>query len=145
MSRSELVDDTSGVQDGSCDVLVVDDHEVNLLLAMRLVQRFGYTATAVTSGRAALDMTLQTRFRLVLMDCQMPEIDGVEATRRIRSRKIAEGVARLPIVGLSASPADSVRPYCLVAGMDDYLEKPIDVAALKSALLRWVGEPRRAV
>ena len=75
------------------------------------------------------------------MDCQMPDIDGIEATQRIRSREAA-GVVRLPIVGLSASAADSVRRDCLAAGMDDYLEKPINFAALKSVLRRWVGDPR---
>ncbi len=141
MTQPELGDSAGGAQDGFCDVLVVDDHEVNLLLAMRLIQRFGYTVTSVTSGRAAIDTTIQKRFRLVLMDCQMPDIDGIEATQRIRSREAA-GVVRLPIVGLSASAADSVRRDCLAAGMDDYLEKPINFAALKSVLRRWVGDPR---
>jgi two-component system, sensor histidine kinase and response regulator len=141
MGIIRLGDDSDSAQAIPSDVLVVDDHEVNLLLARRLVQRFGYTAATASSGRAALDLTLHLRFRLVLMDCQMPDIDGIEATRRIRSRETGDAT-RLAIVGLSASPVDSVRRDCLAAGMDDYLEKPIDFAALKSVLRHWVGEPR---
>lgn len=129
--------------EASCDVLVVDDHAANRLLAVRLVQRFGYTAETANSGREAIELTARRAFKLVLMDCQMPDVDGMEATRQIRTRE-STGGQRVPIVGLSASAADSVRRACLAAGMDDYLEKPINFDALKAALRRWVGEPGRS-
>lgn len=127
----------------SADVLVVDDNEVNLSLGKRLVQRFGFTATMARSVRGALAKTSEHAFRLVLMDCQMPDIDGIEATRQIRLRESA-GHRRTPIVGLSASAESSVRRACMDAGMDDFLDKPIDVGALNAVPQRWLDEPTSA-
>ena len=135
-----MSDSANAPQGGSYDILIVDDHKANLLLATRLVQRYGYTATAASSGEAAVELTARQPFRLVLMDYQMPGIDGIEATRQIRARESAGG-RRVPIVGVSASASDTVRRDCLAAGMDDYLEKPFDFDALEAALRKWVGVP----
>ena len=144
MSSPTRDNSASAPQGMSYDILIVDDHEVNLLLATRLVQRYGYTATAASSGEAAVELTARHAFRLVLMDYQMPGIDGIETTRQIRARESAGG-RRVPIVGVSASASDTVRRDCLAAGMDDYLEKPFDFDALEAALRKWVGEPDRSM
>ena len=123
------------------DVLIVDDNEINVQLAGHLVRKLGYSVSTASSGRAAVAMSAKADFQLILMDVQMPDVDGIEATRQIRSREIA-GSRRTPIVGLSASDSTEVRRECMSAGMDDYLGKPIDVMALKGCLLRWAAAPR---
>lgn len=122
-------------------VLVVDDHVVSQKVAMRLLARLGCRATVVTSGEAALGALNQEEYDLVLMDLQMPAMDGLEATRRIRlSQK--PGIPRLPIVAMTAHAFDKDRLACLEAGMDDFLAKPIDVEQLGEIVKRWTQRER---
>ena len=118
-------------------VLVVDDNSVNLRLAVRMVQKLGGRATAVASGEEALQLLEQERFALVLMDCQMPGMDGYQATAAWRARE-ARGGTRLPIVALTANAMEEERSRCLAAGMDDYLTKPVQPAAFAAVLKKWV-------
>ena len=123
-------------------ILIVEDNEVNLLVSLSMLRQLGYEAETARNGREAL-ASLETRtFDLVLMDLEMPEMDGVEATRRIRSSLPA---ARQPhIVGLSAHALSSYRDKSLAAGMDDYVTKPFQVEDIRGLLARYPAAQRSA-
>jgi two-component system sensor histidine kinase/response regulator len=93
----------------------------------------------VGNGRLALEIAAHGGFALALMDVQMPEMDGLEATRQLRAQETTAGAARLPVVAMTAHASGTDRERCLAAGMDDYLTKPIDGAALLAAVARWGG------
>jgi signal transduction histidine kinase/CheY-like chemotaxis protein len=121
-----------GSTDSRKSVLVVDDNPVNLLVARGLVERAGYSVKVARNGREAVDAVAHEDFALVLMDCQMPEMDGLEATRRIRSS--SEHPAT-PIVALTASGLPEELDACRRAGMDDCLVKPVSLAMVQRALM----------
>ena len=114
-------------------VLVVDDNPVNLLVARGLVEKAGYSVEVARNGREAVDAVGREEFALVLMDCQMPEMDGLEATRRIRASAHRSST---PIVALTASGLPEELAACLAAGMDDCLVKPVSASMLQRALRR---------
>ena len=120
-------------------VLLAEDNEVNALVARIMMESLGLTVECVENGQAALDRAISEDFDLILMDCQMPEMDGFEATRRIRDHEQSTGRERLPILALTANAIRGDRERCLQAGMDDYLSKPFTVTQLKRCLDRWVG------
>ncbi|MBF0171277.1 MAG: response regulator [Nitrospinae bacterium] len=115
-------------------ILVVEDNTVNQKVATTMLRRFGCEPTVAANGQEALDLLNRLPFDLVLMDCQMPVMDGYEATRRLRQRP--ESV-ELPVVAMTANAMQGDREKCLAAGMSDYLSKPIDLASLQTALERW--------
>ena len=119
-------------------VLVVEDNIANLV-AVRMVEKLGYRANVAANGTEALDPG-RDRYDAVLMDCQMPEMDGFEATREIRRREGADG--HTPIIAMTASALAGDRERCLAAGMDDYISKPFRADELAAALQRWVPTPR---
>jgi two-component system, sensor histidine kinase and response regulator len=123
-------------------VLLVEDNRVNQLVAARMLKAFGIEAAAVADGAQAVKAVQAQTYDLVLMDCQMPELDGYDATRAIReweSPRIAAGIAtRLPIVAMTANAMLGDREKCLAAGMDDYLSKPIKRDVLLASLVRWL-------
>jgi len=120
-------------------VLVADDNEVNQMLAVRLLEKRGIEPRIATNGREAVEALTRDHFDLVLMDCQMPELDGYGATHEIRR---VEGEERhTPIVAMTAHSMRGDRDRCLAAGMDDYLSKPLDTRAFDLALSLWLGEP----
>jgi len=110
-------------------VLLAEDNSVNQRLAARLLEREGHTVEVAASGREALDRFAQGRFDLVLMDVQMPDLDGVQATRRIREMERGSG-SHVPIVAMTAQAGETDRQRCLEAGMDGYVTKPVHVPEL---------------
>jgi CheY-like chemotaxis protein/HPt (histidine-containing phosphotransfer) domain-containing protein len=118
-------------------VLLVEDNAVNQRVAIKLLERAGHQVVAVGNGRLALEAAAAGGFALALMDVQMPEMDGLEATRRLRAREAASGAARLPVVAMTAHASGADRDRCMAAGMDDYLTKPVDGTALLAAVARW--------
>ncbi|MBK8229478.1 MAG: response regulator [Candidatus Eisenbacteria bacterium] len=123
-------------------VLVVEDNAVNQKVAVRMLERLEARADVVGNGLEALEALERFEYDLVLMDCQMPEMDGYEATRHIRRR---EGAARhTPIVAMTANAMEGDRERCLDCGMDDYLSKPINSALLREAVERWARRDEAA-
>jgi CheY-like chemotaxis protein/HPt (histidine-containing phosphotransfer) domain-containing protein len=125
-------------------VLLVEDHPVNQELAMAMLANLGVDPTLAPDGRQALDLLSEKSFDLVLMDCQMPEMDGFEATAAIRAAEHCAGAKRrMPVVALTANAIEGDRERCLAAGMDDYLSKPFSRAQLEAMLARWLPRMRR--
>jgi len=122
----------------SC-VLIVEDHFANQLLAQRLVEKAGYRSRVANNGREALDALASDDCDLVLMDCKMGEMDGFEATRRIRDPQSNVRNHDLPIIAMTAGAMSGDRERCLNAGMNDYLSKPLNPGELARALDRWLG------
>ena len=117
-------------------VLVAEDNVVNQKVACRLLEKLGCRVEVAANGREAVEMTARIPFDLVFMDCQMPELDGYDATREIRKR---EGAGkRTPILAMTANAMDTDRARCLEAGMDDFLSKPVHPSVLRRAMERWV-------
>jgi two-component system, sensor histidine kinase and response regulator len=110
-------------------VLLVEDNTVNQLVARRLLEKNGHAVVIAENGRIALDALDEADFDMVLMDVQMPEMDGLAATAAIRRREAGTG-RRLPIVALTANALKGDRERCLAAGMDGYVAKPVQVQTL---------------
>jgi len=117
------------------NVLVVEDNPVNQMVATGLLAALGYASDIAPDGLAAVKAVRERDFDAVLMDVQMPHMDGYTATRQIRSTQTGP---RLPIIAMTAAAVEGERERCVAAGMDDYLTKPVDPALLAEALDRWV-------
>ncbi len=117
------------------NVLLAEDNAVNRRIATQMLQRLGHKVTAVGNGLEALASSSRQRFDAVLMDVQMPELDGLGAARAIRERERYTG-AHLPIIALTAHAMAGDQEHCLAAGMDDYVAKPVEMEALRAALGR---------
>ncbi|HEY9683623.1 MAG TPA: response regulator [Oculatellaceae cyanobacterium] len=118
-------------------ILVAEDNTINQKVALLLLRELGYAAHAVANGQEAVDALQRTNYALVLMDCQMPEMDGFEATRAIRKMEDLTG-RRTPIVALTAHAMSFDRDECLSTGMDDYISKPVTAKKLESVLARFL-------
>jgi CheY-like chemotaxis protein/two-component sensor histidine kinase len=118
-------------------VLVVEDNAVNQRVLLRSLQKLGLEVDVASNGSEAVARSRTSMYDLVFMDCQMPEMDGYEATARIRAAE--RNGKRTPIVALTAHAMPEDRARCEAAGMDDYLSKPVDVAALEHVLRRYVA------
>jgi CheY-like chemotaxis protein len=116
-------------------VLIAEDNEINHAVARALLIKQGLQAAIAHNGREAVEMASAGGYAAILMDCQMPELDGYEATRRIRA---AEGARHIPIIALTAHSMPGDRDRCLAAGMDDYLSKPVRAEQLEGAMKRWL-------
>ncbi len=120
-------------------ILVAEDNPINQMVTLRQLRALGFRAEAVANGIDVLDALGRKRFDLILMDCQMPNLDGYETTRRIR-RQQGSG-ERIPIVAVTAHAMKGDRERCLASGMDDYLAKPFREQDLSSLLDRWLLSP----
>lgn len=126
-------------------VLVVDDNEVNALVAQAMLHRLGLPSDIAIDGQQALDQMARGVHDLVLMDCRMPRLDGWEATRRWRQHEAAAAVGRpLPIVGVTANVSDADRLHCLQSGMDGFLAKPFRIHELAAAMKPHLPEDTAA-
>jgi len=119
-------------------VLIAEDNEINHAVAKALLVTHGLRTAVAHNGREAVEMALANTYGAILMDCQMPELDGYEATRRIRA---AEGSAHVPIIAMTAHSMPGDRERCISAGMDDYISKPVRVEVLTAAMDHWLGGP----
>jgi PAS domain S-box-containing protein len=129
-------------------ILVAEDNPVNQEVAVGLLQALGCRVVTVPNGRSAVQSFAQEKFDLVLMDCEMPIIDGLEATKRIRqleeSEKAQGGKAtRIPIIALTAHALADIHEGCIAAGMDDFITKPFDETQIVAALRRWIASLER--
>jgi CheY-like chemotaxis protein/HPt (histidine-containing phosphotransfer) domain-containing protein len=127
------------------NVLVGEDNPVNQEIAILMLESLGCSVTVAQNGREVVETAQKTRYDLILMDCQMPEMDGFEATRRIREGERVRGHDRsehlIPIVALTAQATSGDRENCLAAGMNDYLSKPFTRERLQEVLASWL-KPR---
>lgn len=123
----------------ACRVLIAEDDDVNAVIASAYLERMGVTADRVKDGRQAVHHALRDTDRpdLVLMDCRMPTMDGMAATREIRAQERKLGLSRVPVVALTATTSDINRQLCLNAGMDDFMSKPYTREDLERILQRW--------
>lgn len=110
-------------------MLVAEDNEINRMVVVGMLEHLGYAADIAHDGAEALELLRAQDYLAVLMDCQMPVMDGYDATRAIRNHE--PGSRRIPIIALTASATKGERERCLDAGMDDFLTKPVDVRSLK--------------
>jgi signal transduction histidine kinase/FixJ family two-component response regulator len=120
-------------------LLLAEDNAVNRKVAVTLLERMGFTVDIAHDGREVLELVRRFRYDLILMDCQMPELDGYETTAILRRDQGAG--PRIPIVAMTANVMVGDRERCLAAGMDDYVPKPIERSALAAALARWLPLP----
>ena len=121
-------------------ILIVEDNLVNQRILVKSLERAGYGVEVAPTGLAAVEAASRSQYDAILMDCQMPEMDGFEATRRVR---LEEGSGRhTPIIAITASAMRSDRDRCLAAGMDDFIPKPVNPGDLLVTLGRWVGPAR---
>jgi two-component system sensor histidine kinase/response regulator len=117
-------------------VLLVEDNIVNQKVALGFLKRMNLTADVASDGQQALDRIGEQHFDLVLMDMQMPVMDGLTATTRIRAM---ENGAHVPIIAMTANALHEDRERCLAAGMDDYLAKPLQGKQLRAMIMKYLG------
>ena len=146
----------------SARILLVDDDPINQMVAVGLLRRRGWEATAAANGKEALQVLAQQRFDLILMDLQMPELDGFQTASIIRQNEAGpppEATARetalamrettqgssghIPIIALTTASQPGVREKCLASGMDDFLNKPVNPRELYGMIEKYLGGPRK--
>jgi diguanylate cyclase (GGDEF)-like protein len=120
-------------------ILVAEDNRANQQVAVGMLERLGCEVDVVSTGRDALEAAARTPYDLILMDCQMPEMDGYDATKQIRGLESSDG--RIPIIAMTANVQDGDSDKCLHAGMDDYMAKPLKLDMLREKLQRWLTIP----
>ncbi|MHC4077957.1 MAG: response regulator, partial [Planctomycetota bacterium] len=122
---------------GAASVLLADDNSINQKVAAEMLQRLGCRVEVASDGQQAIEMYRDGGYDLILMDCEMPQVDGFEATRQIRGSEA--GDRRIPIIAMTANAMSGDRQRCLEAGMDDYVSKPYRLKDLQATLERWIG------
>lgn len=118
-------------------VLLAEDNPVNQRVMVAFVKKLGYSVSLANDGREVLEKFEADGADLILMDCNMPDLDGLEATRRIRQLEQERGLPRTPIVAVTAHASGSSARECLAAGMDDHIAKPIIFDDLREAMAKW--------
>ena len=141
-------------------ILLVDDDPINQMVALGLLRRRGWDATAAANGKEALQVLAQQRFDLILMDLQMPELDGFQTASIIRQNEAGQPLEagacesavmmrdashsqHIPIIALTTASQPGVREKCLAAGMDDFLNKPVNPRELYGMIEKYLGGPRK--
>jgi signal transduction histidine kinase/ActR/RegA family two-component response regulator len=141
-SESQLDSNLASVRPAvAASILVAEDNSVNQRLIVRILEKLGYTVDSVSNGKEALEAVARKSYSAILMDCQMPVMDGYIATQAIRQ---TERSTRTPIIALTASAMQGDEEKCRDAGMDDYLAKPVDAKRLAGTLQRWLPDPAQA-
>jgi PAS domain S-box-containing protein len=135
--RAAIVPQIINAQNQQRLILLAEDNLVNQQVALRVLNKMGYAVHVVNNGQEALVAIQSQHYSLVLMDCQMPVMDGLEATHAIRQREV-ENKLHIPIIAMTANAMQGDRERCLAAGMDDYISKPIDVESLATVLNTWM-------
>ncbi len=120
-------------------ILLVEDNKVNQLVGSKVLENLGYAFTVANNGVEAVDAFRSGSYEAVLMDCQMPEMDGYEATAVIRQIEGSEG--HIPIIAMTAAAMEGDREHCIAAGMDDFITKPVRLEVVSTVLKRWVARP----
>ncbi len=123
-------------------ILVAEDNPVNQKVALLQLKNLGFNGHAVANGQEAVDAVTSGKYSLVLMDCQMPEMDGFLATKEIRKYELQHG-RHVPVIAMTAHAMDGDRERCIAAGMDDYISKPVDAKKLQSVLSKWLSSSER--
>ena len=121
-------------------VLLAEDNPVNQEVALYMLENLGCRVDTVSTGREAVEAAAHTVYDLILMDCQMPDMDGFAATRAIKADEPAAAQNSLPIIAVTAHAMQGDREECLAAGMDDYLSKPFTLEELHATLARWLPQ-----
>jgi TMAO reductase system sensor TorS len=129
----------------SARILVVEDTKVNREVCCELLMHMGHSSSVANNGVEALEMLLKERFDAVLMDCQMPVMDGYETTRKYREWEMTQGDTHLAIIALTGNAMEHDQQLCLDAGMDDYIKKPFNLKQLSDVLTRWLSDSKRTV
>jgi two-component system, sensor histidine kinase and response regulator len=142
LRSAEPAPDAAPADSGTAHLLLVEDHAINREVARAVLERFGYTVDMAEDGLAAIEAVQDGQYELVLMDVQMPRLDGLEATRRIRA--LGNGLGRIPILAMTANAMQGDAARCFEAGMNDYIAKPIDTEELRTKLIYWLANARRA-
>jgi CheY-like chemotaxis protein len=119
-------------------ILVAEDNDINRKVALHILGKFGYTVHAADNGKEVLARLSQERYDLILMDIQMPELDGFETTRVIRES--SRSYRRIPIIAMTANAIIGDEDKCLAAGMDDYISKPINVDIVRDKVALWIDK-----
>jgi len=127
---------------GLYTVLLVEDTELNQMVAGAMLEKLGVAMDVAEDGLQALDALRAKYYDLVLMDCQMPNMDGYQATQAIREEQAAFD-PHIPVLAMTAHAMQGDKEKCLAAGMDDYLTKPIRYDLLRAALLKWLPKDKR--
>jgi CheY-like chemotaxis protein len=121
-------------------ILLVEDNPINQMVAQKMLEKLGLKAAQANNGVEALTMLDKEAYDLVLMDCQMPEMDGFDATREIRKLDIKSiNQHAIPIVAMTANVMSGDRERCMEVGMDDYIGKPVQRDQLESVLRKWLN------
>jgi CheY-like chemotaxis protein len=120
--------------------LLVEDNLVNQRVAQKMLERLGLTVDLAGNGQQALEAVARRAYDVILMDCEMPDMDGFEATTRIRDRE-PEGARRVPIIAVTASATESARQRCYAVGMDAFLAKPLRLQELLDTLRVCMAAP----
>lgn len=127
------------VDKSTCRILLAEDNAVNQEVAAAILDRLGFSADHVLNGLEAIARLRETHYDLVLMDCEMPELDGYEAARRIRLNDSGVLNPRIPIIAVTANAMPGARKKCLQSGMDDYVSKPLEPEELGRVLTKWLN------
>ena len=143
VSESDTSNKPEAIDLNGVRILVVDDNQINQEVAVGLIEESGAAITTAVNGQEAVEALSSHDFDLVLMDCQMPVLDGYNATRQIRGGMAGEKARKVPIVAMTASVMAGDRERCMLAGMDDYITKPLEPDELDTKLVYWVNQIKR--